>query len=96
MGFGSLRIGVKGRRSWLRMIHACAKRSESSSNCHVNAVQRMSSAVFHQIEARASIVSRRGFDGPLFRGGGLLIPTTNWPEPLIAGLLILTKHLTGT
>ena len=26
--------------------------------------------VFHQIEARASIVSRRGFDGPLFRGGG--------------------------
>ena len=57
--------------------------------------------VFHQIEARASIVSRRGFDGPLFRGGayisgGLLIPTTNWPEPLITGLLILTKHLTGT
>ena len=25
--------------------------------------------VYHQIEARASIVSRRGFDGPLFRGG---------------------------
>ena len=28
--------------------------------------------VYHQIEARASIVSRRGFDGPLFREGAYI------------------------